>query len=116
METIRALNLRMDKVCIENLDWQKVLDLYDRSSTFFFIDPPYTECDAGMYSAWTNTDVQKLESRVAKLKGKWMLTLNDAPAIRAIFNGYNLKSVERPRGINNRGGKSVTYKELLITR
>ena len=115
MEAIRALNFRLDKVCIEHLDWKRCVELYDRPTTFFFCDPPYTECNAGMYGAWTNTDVQILRDTLAKLRGKWLVTLNDTPAIRAIFAGCRFDGFTRPRGINNRQGvPAQPYKELII--
>ena len=117
MEAIRALSVRLDRTCIESLDWQECVSRYDRPSTFFFIDPPYTECEATMYEGWTNTDVQILRDRLATLKGKWLVTLNDTAAIRAIFKGCQIEAVSRTLGINNRrdGGKSRTYKEIIIT-
>ncbi len=114
MEAIRALSHRLDRVCIEHLDWQHCLRLYDRPGTFFFVDPPYTGCKADAYKAWTNTDVQILHDRLFSLKGKWLLTLNDTPAIRAIFNGCEFTPIARARGINNKGGPSVIYHELVI--
>ena len=115
METIRALSHRLDKARIEHLDWLRCLTLYDRPSTFFFLDPPYTECDAGMYASWTNTDVQVLRDTLRNLKGSWAVTLNDTPAIRTIFDGCTLQAMERVRGINNKGGEAKVYRELLIT-
>lgn len=114
METIRALSLRLDKTCIEHLDWEHCLRLYDRPGTFFFIDPPYTECGATMYEGWTNTDVQILRDRLATLKGAWLVTLNDTPAIRTIFAGCRFTPIARTRGIRNTGIASI-YKELLIS-
>ena len=32
---------RLKGVIIESLDWRKVLDYYDGSDTFFYLDPPY---------------------------------------------------------------------------
>lgn len=113
MEAIRALNYRLDKACIENLDWKKCIDLYDRPTTFFFIDPPYTGCDAGMYAAWDLTDVRVLKDRLDALKGSWMVTLNDTKDIRRIFSGCTMKGITRQRGINNQQvGK--TYREVII--
>lgn len=115
LEAIRALSARLDRVTIEHLDWQRCLELYDRPSTFFFLDPPYTECDARMYGAWTNTDVQILRDRLDRLQGKWLVTLNDTPAIRGIFDGCRVLAFSRPRGINNKaGGIAPAYKELII--
>lgn len=116
LEAIRLLNLRLDKVSIEQLDWQKCLDLYDRPTTFFFLDPPYTNCDAGMYGTWKDADVLRFRERLAKLRGGWAVTLNDCPSIRQIFDGCQIKSLVRKKGINIKAGKpSVDYRELLIT-
>lgn len=115
METIRQLNLRLDRVSIENLDWQRCLDLYDRPTTFFFLDPPYTECDAGMYGTWTNADVLRLRERLEQLRGKWMVTLNDSAAIRQIFAGCKIRSVKRKRAITQKPSQpSPDYRELVI--
>ena len=112
MESIRQLNLRLDRVIVENMDWQRALDVYDRPTSFFFMDPPYTDCSATLYSAWTVADVLAFRQRLARLRGAWMVTLNDSPAIRQIFSDCKLKSVSRPKGI---GGKGKPYAELIIT-
>lgn len=112
MESIRQLNLRLDRAIIENLDWQKCVDVYDRTSTFFFFDPPYTDCDAGMYAAWKLSDVMVLRQRIARLRGSWLVTLNDSPDIRRVFAGCKIKSIERPKGI---GGGGRPYREILVS-
>ncbi len=112
METIRALSHRLDRVCIEHLDWQRCLEQYDRPTTFFFLDPPYTGASVKMYDAWTDTDVVKLKERLDRLKGKWLLTFNDAPAIRRIFADYQIKPVARAKGINAKAAGE--YRELII--
>lgn len=114
MDAIRLLSLRLDRAVIEHGDWQKCLDRYDRPSTFFFIDPPYIECDAGMYEAWTLADVVALRERLCGLKGQWIVTFNDSPKIRDAFAGCQFKPVERSRGINNQQG-AKTYREIIIT-
>jgi DNA adenine methylase len=113
MEAIRQLNVRLDRVTVENLDWQKCLDLYDRRGTLFFCDPPYTSCNAGMYAAWTVADVQRFRERLERLKGRWLVTLNDAPEIRAIFSDCKLVVVERAKGITQ--AREKTYRELVIS-
>jgi len=115
METIRALNVRLDRTCIEHVDWEKCVGLYDRPTTFFFLDPPYTECSDTSYAAWKVEDVKRLRARLDLLKGKWVVTLNDSPTVRAIFEGCDMIPVERAKGINNRNPKSKTYRELIIS-
>lgn len=113
LEAIRQLNVRLDRVTVENLDWERCLDLYDRPGSFFFCDPPYTACDAGMYGAWKAADVMRFRARLDRLKGQWIVTFNDAPEIRRIFDDCRLISIERPKGINQTSGK--TYRELVIS-
>ncbi len=117
MESIRQLNMRLDRATIEHLSWERCLELYDRPGTFFFVDPPYTECKPTMYCTWTNADVQRLRERLDRLRGQWLLTLNDTPAIRAIFADCELQSISRARGVNNRNANGVgaVYRELIIS-
>lgn len=112
LEAIRQLNLRLDRVTVENLDWERCFDLYDRPGSFFFCDPPYTACDAGAYAAWKPVDVMRFRARLDRLRGRWVVTFNDAPEIRRIFDDCRLISIERAKGINQSKGK--TYRELVI--
>lgn len=112
MDAIRALNVRLDRTVIENLDWERCLSVWDRPSTFFFLDPPYTHCATTLYSPWKLSDVHRLRERLRDLRGSWMVTLNDHPDIRAIFSGCEVNSVSRPKGI---GGKGADYREIIIT-
>ena len=116
LEAVRTLNVRLDRVTIEHLDWKRCLELYDRTGTFFFLDPPYTDCNAGVYGTWTTADVLGLKERLDRIKGQWLLTFNDSPAIRSIFSHCQVKAVSRPRGINNKSisEEKKVYHELII--
>ncbi len=113
MEAIRQLSLRLDKTIIENRTWERFLELYDRPRTFFFCDPPYTECSDTAYKAWQESDVMKFRERLGRLKGGWMVTLNDCTSNRQIFAGCEIESVTRARGINNKEGAAL-YREIII--
>ncbi|HUB68034.1 MAG TPA: DNA adenine methylase [Candidatus Methylacidiphilales bacterium] len=113
IEAIRRLNLRLDQVTIENLDWQRCLTIYDRPATFFFLDPPYLGHDVANYQAWKEADAEALRQRLDQIEGKWLLTLNDCKAVRTIFKGCSVTPVTRSRGINNKAGY-VGYAELII--
>lgn len=112
LDAIRELNVRLDRVTVENLDWKRCLDIYDRKETFFFCDPPYTACNAGIYGAWKTADVMAFRERLDRLKGRWIVTLNDAPDLRKIFSDCHIVSVERAKGITQE--KSKTYREIVI--
>ena len=112
MDSIRQLNVRLDRVTIEHVDWEKCLRIWDRTESFFFLDPPYTACTSTLYSPWTAADVLRLRDRLDALKGRWMVTLNDHPDVRRAFTGCKIKAVSRPKGI---GGGGKAYGEVIIT-
>ncbi len=74
----------------------------------------YTECTPTNYAAWKDSDVLALRETLDRLRGRWLVTLNDSAAIRSIFHDCLLKPVSRVRGINNQTGKATVYKELII--
>lgn len=111
LESIRQLSVRLDRVTIEHLEWQRCIEVYDRPTTFFFFDPPYTRCADTTYRGWTLADVLYFRERVARLKGTWLITLNDAPDIRRAFAGCEIHAIERARGIAG----SERYGEIIIT-
>ena len=113
MEAIRALSVRLDRALIEELDWADCIRRYDRGSTFFFCDPPYTDCGSVGYGAWTEADVMKFREALTTVRGKWLVTLNDSPSNRRIFSGCEITSVERTMGINSKVEKR-RYREIII--
>ncbi len=98
---------RLASVVIENLTWQKCLDLYDRPHTLFYCDPPYPatpkgEALAGDYAA--NMDWaahEELAARLRAAKGQWLLSYRDHPRIARLYRG--------------RGGRRLTTERLAIT-
>ncbi len=115
MEAIRQVSVRLDRTIIEDLDWQECVRRYDRPATFFFFDPPYLGSCETSYKGWTEADILRLRETLAGVRGQWLLTLNDEPAVRRIFTGCELRPVERALGIDGRKG-SRRYRELIITK
>ena len=60
-----------------------------------------------------------LAAAVAKLKGRWLVTLNDSEANRAAFSGCTIQAVSRNCGIEARAhiktAKKKLFREILIT-
>jgi DNA adenine methylase len=44
-EELSAAHLRLARVYIENVSYQKILERFDKPHTFFYIDPPYYGCE-----------------------------------------------------------------------
>jgi DNA adenine methylase len=55
----------------------------------------------------------ELAERVKNLKGKFLLSLNDVPEIRRIFESFKIRRLELPYSSQRQAGK--IYQELLIS-
>jgi DNA adenine methylase len=105
---------RLKDVKIYNKSYEVMLKKFDSPSTFFYLDPPYEDSEK-LYTEGV-IDYEEMRSLLDKVKGKWLLTINDSPEIRRIFKGYYYKSIKEP----TRGGRGETIgkkprKELIIT-
>ncbi len=115
IEGLRELNLRLNSVCIENLDWREIFDRYDAPTTFFYVDPPYIEGHQYEVGRWREPDHRELCRRLGKLKGQWVLSYDDQPLVRDLYQGHILIEITRPRGIgNNHPNMRKDFHELLI--
>lgn len=103
---------RLAKVFIENLTYDDLIKRYDRTHTFFYIDPPYWgfENDYGK-GIFDKSDFQTLAEILKHLQGKFILSLNDVPEVRNISKGFNFKEVQVAYTC---GKKHTTGREVLI--
>jgi len=78
---------RLARVQIEHLPYDQILERYDRPTTFFYLDPPYYEKYLYRFNLKPEEFVL-LRDRLKKLKGKFILSLNDVPEVRKIFSDF----------------------------
>ncbi len=83
---------RLERVHLENWSYEKVLTRYDRPSTFFYCDPPYIGHSIYRFNFQTQ-DFFALAERLAALKGRFLLSLNDHPIARRAFARFHLKTL-----------------------
>lgn len=104
---------RLCGVDIERLPYAELIRTYDTAETLFYLDPPYwgTEDYYGkdLFSA---ADFELLSTLLEGLKGRFILSLNDTPEIRAIFARFVLEEVPVTYGIS---GKVTPARELIIS-
>lgn len=111
---IEAIHKRLDKVLIENQDFEKFIKTYDHNQAFFYCDPPYT-IGAGYNVVSTEKfDHERLRDILEKIQGRFLLSYDDSEKIRSLYKGYEMIEVERQNGINNRTQINKTFKELII--
>ena len=84
-EELSAAHLRLHRVVIEHLPWQRCIERYDSPGTLFLLDPPFWKTEGyGVPFGWE--EYEALASTLRTLKGQAILTINDHPAIRALFD------------------------------
>lgn len=111
-ENLSAAHLRLASAFIENMDWLKLMEKYDRPHTFFYLDPPYWETE-GYGVDFGIEQYEKMASMLRSLKGKAIVSLNDHPDIRRIFDGFEIDTVPIKYNVGG-GGKTVDRMEVII--
>ncbi len=111
-ENLSAAHLRLSSAYIENMDWHKLMERYDRPHTLFYLDPPYWET-AGYGVDFGIEQYEKMAAKLATLSGKAIVSLNDHPDIRRIFAAFQMDTVPIQYNVGG-GGKAVDRKELII--
>ena len=113
---LEDLHSRLAGVVIECLDWSAFIPRYDSEGTLFYLDPPYWGCEDDYGKAmFERADFQRLAQVLAGIKGRFLLSLNDVPEVRAIFAAFELTEVRTTYTISGKrndpaGGRA----ELLI--
>jgi DNA adenine methylase len=111
-ENLSAAHLRLSGAFIENLDWYKLMEKYDRPHTFFYLDPPYWETE-GYGVDFGIEQYEKMAAMLQKIKGKAIVSLNDHPDIRRIFAGFEIDTVPIKYSVGG-GAKTVERSEVII--
>jgi DNA adenine methylase len=79
---------RLDGVQLERLPYETVIAQYDRPSTFYYCDPPYVGVD--LYAQnFADEHFEALAGRLATLKGRFLLSINDCVKARSWFAGFH---------------------------
>lgn len=106
---------RLVSVTIERLDFRALLPRYDRTETFFFLDPPYWKIP-GYHHDFVEQDFRDLAAALAVLKGRFLMTINDTPEIREIFGGFKIEEVSIKYSMSKEAvSRGKTRTELMIS-
>lgn len=114
---LEDLHTRLAGVVVECLDWSDCLARYDGDGTLFYLDPPYWggEDDYGK-AMFAQDDFARLADRLADLRGRFLLSINDTPEIRSIFARFDLKEVTTSYTVGHRIAAGSRASELLVSR
>lgn len=116
---LEAVHERLAPVVIERLPWADFLRRYDRPTTLFYLDPPYYGCERDYGDdegkpLFSRAEFEAMAELLAGLQGRFILSLNDHPDVRAIFAGFQIEEVQTTYSIGgNDNAKKVG--ELIIS-
>lgn len=111
-EIIIRAHQRLQDVQIESLRYQEILKRYDSKQTLFYLDPPYWNLPYYHHN-FAEEDFVELAALLACLKGKFILSLNDIPEVRKLFQAFHIATAELAYSCSRR--KRRHQRELLIT-
>jgi DNA adenine methylase len=110
-EIIQKAHKRLERVQIECLPYDEILARFDRPQTLFYLDPPYWGKKLYRYN-FTPADFKAFEEHLGKLRGKFVLSLNDVPEVRALFHRFHITGVRLAYSSQKVPGRR--YKEVVI--
>ena len=109
---------RLQKVVIENKDFEGLIRHYDRSVSFFYCDPPYFSTE-NYYKdvGFKKEDHIRLRDTLLKIKGKFLVSYNDCPEIRKLWDGPGIyiEEISRLNNLAQRYEGGCMYSELFIS-
>ena len=113
VDYLKDVSDRLNRVVIENQDFERLIKTYDRPEALFYLDPPYYEAEKYYPDRFNPEDHKRLRECLGGIKGKFVLSYNDCPRIRELYEGYTLVEVERADNLVTKS-ESRKYKELII--
>ena len=99
---IQELEDRMANVVIENQDFETLIRHYDRPDAFFYADPPYFSTEDMYEVGFGWDDHVRLRETLGRIKGKFLLSYNDCPEIRELYDGFSLFDFSRTHSMAQR--------------
>lgn len=112
---LEAIHERLSGVTIECLDWRDFFARWDRPGALFYLDPPYMGTEhvygAGLFP---RTDHEDLAALLSRLKGRFLLTMNDVPEARAIYGRFHLETADLTYAVGG-GQNTKLAREIIVS-
>lgn len=119
IERLKSVSNCLSQVNITCGDYEDLL-MQDGKEVFLFLDPPYFKAvKSKLYGVkgdlHSSFDHQRFADNLQKCQHRWLLTYDDCPQVRELFNFADISEFEVQYGMNNYKQKNAAKgKELLI--
>lgn len=104
---------RLNRVVVENVDFERLIKTYDRQGALFYLDPPYYEAEKYYPDRFQPEDHERLKNVLSTINGKFVLSYNDCTEIRKLYKEFNVIAVDRQDNLVAKTNPR-RYKELII--
>lgn len=110
---LEDIHERLAGVVVERLAWSDFLARYDTPETLFYLDPPYfgSEGDYGR-DLFGRDQFEAMAGALKGLRGRFILSLNDHPDVRRIFEAFEIEAVGTHYGLAGKGAQAA--REVII--
>jgi DNA adenine methylase len=110
---IRDTYNRIKRVFIENLDFEVLINRYDKEHTTFYCDPPYVDSREYIVS-FTNDDHKRLANKLKSIDGKFILSINPHELVYDLYSGCEFIEIDHNYSMR-KTEHNTDCKELIIT-
>jgi len=111
---------RLEKVVVENKDFEEIIELYATPTSLTYCDPPYhmTEKYYAKFgkACFTEWDHIRLRNALVTRPGKFLVSYNDDTFVRALYDqpGIFLEEITRLNNMKQKYDPGSQFPELLI--
>jgi len=121
---LRDLDLTIERlrgVSFECLDVIRLVGLYDRPTSLFYVDPPYYGTSQPYACRFATEDHERLAERLLSIQGSFLLSYDDCRPVRDLYATCNVLELATrySMGRNSRSGRKAASTgkaaELLIS-
>jgi len=113
---LEALHERLSGVTVTCMDFAAFIDRIDHKGALFYLDPPYFGCEGDYGRDLFGRDrFEQLADQLGRLKGRFILSLNDVPEVREIFGRFRMEEVTTAYTIGNAAGARRARGEVVIS-
>lgn len=117
IKNLEEIQNRLSHVLIENKSYMDIIKRHDSVGTLFYCDPPYYQTekyyDMGDFVFDESQHIQ-LKDALSNIKGKFVLSYNDHPFIRKLYQDFFMEAIERNNNLGVAVGGEKRYRELII--
>lgn len=89
---------RLRGVFVEHADFAECVRRYDQPRSIFFADPPYL-ATSGYAEGFALADHERLAATLRGVAGRFLLTINDHPAVRDLYAGLHIVETTEARAL-----------------